>query len=408
MSQACVILCDKRYTPKSYQLAKNITSKVLSRYNQWVVSFKCLLDQSEADDLLGEHGVFAETVILSETERVTQYQRLLLEVEKHKVIEKRTAVAMKQKTHNKVSARAKEVTKELFDKYLDEHSMGALKIPEGFGEFLSFAYTPALNFKRLYEVTLMNRGLTEGLIELANNREYCISMNKTPKNICCVKTAIGFIGIDTCKELFPLLMVKSSLRWDDRNIPLIAPKLWQSVILTANVTRMRLESAGSKEAAEGMVIGAFRHLGRFAINNLFTKISEDALIQVSQEYREAGQMPEYYACAEITPKPGILVDVFEKWADRLTRDMVERSNWGRSLHLKKAIIEDLDGVDVLDRGLHGVALGQGNTFAIHHLMSQSNSFIAAHDVGFFANMLFDPLDYQVIKKQKPGKINLRK
>jgi len=67
---------------------------------------------------------------------------------------------------------------------------------------------------------------------------------------------IGIIEIENCRRLFPVLITKPLLRWIDSNSKLISPKLWQQLIVIANVTRMRLASARYKEPDEDVLLGS--------------------------------------------------------------------------------------------------------------------------------------------------------
>ena len=64
-------------------------------------------------------------------------------------------------------------------------------------------------------------------------------------------------------------MVKPLLRWDNPLTKNIAPKLWQHMILTANVTRIRLKHAGVKNPEQGILLGVLRVIATFSIINQF-------------------------------------------------------------------------------------------------------------------------------------------
>lgn len=407
MSQACVILSERRYTDKAQLQAKEVTDKVNHRFNRWMVSLKHLLDQEDVDDLFSSHAEFADSVIMNEKERVTPYQRLLLDVEKNRVHEKKSELAAKQKRHKLVVDEVKEKAIEMMNDKLSNPNMSKLvQFPDAFGDLMSFAYTPTINFKKLHVIAATNLGLSKALIDLANNDSFCKSLNKKPKNIDCFKTAIGFIGIDACKVLFPILMLKPLLKWSDSKNSLIAPKLWQHAVITANVARMRLEDEMYKEPAEGMVLGMVRNIGKYVVHNIFARTFEEALQVKMIYYRENGHMEEYYSCADISPKTGILPDMMDKWGDQLTLRIVNGIDWNRSLHLKQALIDDIENKPVLDRSIHGIALSQASAFSMFYLMNKSNAFLKEHHSGLFVNSLLSKEDYHGINKRTPARIDL--
>ncbi|EPO9883852.1 hypothetical protein ACUJIK_004540, partial [Vibrio vulnificus] len=71
------------------------------------------------------------------------------------------------------------------------------------------------------------------------------------------------------------------------------------MIVTANVTRMRLQDANFKEPDAGILIGVLRTVGQFLASNHFTHTFEDALVEMMLKYREQDMREEYYACAEV-------------------------------------------------------------------------------------------------------------
>jgi hypothetical protein len=406
MTEKNILLSNKTYSEKDQQIAKKQSHAINQRFNKWLVSFKFLLDQTEVDTVFSNQSESCETIILSEKERVSKYQRLLLDVEKSSVIKKQSELAKKQQFHENIVKDLVSEHEKIFKQFIDSKEITELlKMPYGLSDFISFAYSESVTVTKIHDVVYTNLSLSETILSLVNNESFCKSINKPLKNIRDVKTAIGYIGVDKCKVLVPVLMLKPLLKWNDRNIHLIAPKIWQQAILTGNVTKKRLSDAGYKEPDEGIAIGLIRNIGHFIINNHYTRTFEKTMEKMMINYRENGLMEEYYACANIIPKMTFLPEMLGKLSEDLTTEIINNINWGQKNHLKIALLDDINDVPVLQRSTHGIALMQAKAYTSYNLMSKSKAFVAAHSNALFAHCLLSKDDQKEITKSSPGLIN---
>lgn len=402
------VFSDKRYTKEAQAAASEISQQVQSRHAKWMVSLKYLVNQDDVDHILSRETEFCDTIILYEKERITHNQRLLLNCETDKVLERRAEGIIKQQRHQRIAEVVQKTAQNIMESRFERMDITRLlNIHAGFGDFASFAYSPTLNFQKLGSLAILYHSLGSNILELVNNSQFCKQVGKAPRKISDPKTAIGFIGINNCRMLYPVLMAKPLLKWADSNTKLIAPKMWQHAITMANVTRMRLEDANYKEPDEGVLLGILRGISQFVICNHFTNCFDEALDRVMTTFREKEQREDYFACADITYSMEFLPTVLEKWEKKLTQRIVEYIDWGpRTLHLKNALLEDINDVPVYDRSLHGAALGQARVFTIYDMMKKSNAFLNDQAPYWFAHMQMDGKILKSISARDPGKFIL--
>ena len=123
-----------------------------------------------------------------------------------------------------------------------------------------------------------------------------------------------------------------------------------------------------------------------------------------KDFHDHGLREEYYACADVTPKLGFLPDVIDKMERKITRRLVDGMDWDqRTVHIKNALIEDLDNVPMLDRSVLGAALGQGRAFSIFDMMQKSHVFVKAHIPYWMAHFQMNLDTIESLKKRNPGK-----
>ncbi|WP_238800678.1 hypothetical protein [Vibrio vulnificus] len=118
---------------------------------------KYILDQSNVDNLLSLQGRYCEDVIFSEDERITRNQRILLECEQAKVVERREQVKARQNTHKRVVV---DVTRHaehmMIEKLLNTPIDKLFNGVPNFDHLASFAYSPSLSFSKLSTLTTLS------------------------------------------------------------------------------------------------------------------------------------------------------------------------------------------------------------------------------------------------------------
>lgn len=402
------LFSDKRYEDNAQLVAKKITDQTVQRYVKWLVNMKYIVDQSNIDNVLSSQGDNFDSVVFEEKERIAENQRVLLQCEKKRVVERREQIEERQIIMDKVVKRVSVTTERMMTERLSE--MTVEKLLSGFpeyGHFTAFAYSPSLSFSRLGTLTTLSNSLKNSVLDLVQNDNFCHQLGKFPKHTSDPKVAIGYIGIENCRRLFPVLMARPLLKWADKNTRAIAPKVWQYAVVMGNVTRMRLEDAGYKEPDEGVLIGVVRAFSYFAVCNFFSQVSEDALVAVMKGYRDEEQNEEYFACAEVKPTLSILPSVLYKLDKIIMTKVIEHIDWGmRGTHLKNALLEDINDLPILQRSLHGVALGQARAFSIYDMMKGSNAFVDKHAPYWFANVQMDGVSLKKVTARNPGRITL--
>ncbi|MGD8111800.1 HDOD domain-containing protein [Vibrio sp. TRT 17S01] len=400
-----MLITNKTYNQEANELADKITLMTKERYSKWLISHKYIVDQSDVDGVLSRQSEFCDTVIIKEAERVTENQRLLLECESARVEEKQKALIDRQKVFQSVVDEVTRYTEELMINRLSELNVLRLfgKFPD-FSYFLEMAYSPSLTYSKLSTLITNDNQLKNNVVELVNNPKFCSRIGKSVRGIADPKVALGVLGIDNCKVLFPILMAKPLLRWHEKVTKAIAPKLWQHMILTANVTKLRLQDAELKNSEQGIALGVLRTISYFAIVNQFPQLFEDALIEKMQDFRNKDQREQYYACAEIKPTLKVLPNVIIKLEENLTRKVVESIEWTPfNIHLKNALLEDLDHVPVKERSDHGKALAQALAYSVYDSMDRSNAFVEKHKPFWFASVLMPPESLKKLRAVGAGK-----
>ncbi|WP_373947638.1 hypothetical protein [Vibrio pomeroyi] len=382
-----MLLANKSYSPEVIEISRKVSINVEARFTKWLISPQYKLEQSTVDTLLSLENRYCDSVIFDEADRISHNQRILLRCEQDRVNARREKVAAKQQTLRYVIDDVSDAASALMLEKLQGTLISSLfsELPD-YNQFASVAYSPSLNFSKLHEISAKSRPLSSSLIEFVSNRDFTEKYGKKSKVILDPKVAARQIGIENCRLLFPLLMSQQLIKWNDGNIKHITPKVWQHLVVTSNATRIRLQETSVKEPNVGILLGVLRVLPLFLICNHFSSTFEDALVKTMIGYRDASDKhDEYYACTEILPNTQFLESMVEQLELKLLKKLVEFIDWSPSNQfIKRALLEEVNDIPVLERTIYGVALAQGRKFSIFEALDNSELFNVKHRPYWFS------------------------
>ncbi|MFA0015712.1 hypothetical protein AB4391_20525 [Vibrio lentus] len=402
-----MLLANKNYTPEVIEISRKVSINVEKHFNKWLVSPKFKLKQTTVDTLLSLENRYCDSVIFDENDRISHNQRILLRCEQDRVSARREKVVAKQKTLRYVIDDVCNTASELMIGKLEQTLMSSLfsELPD-FNHFASVAYSSSLNFSKLHQISAESRPLSSSLIEFVSNPEFTEKYGKKSKVVLDPKVAARQIGIENCKLLFPLLMSQQLIKWSDDNIKPIVPKVWQHLVVTANSTRMRLQETSVKEPDVGILLGVLRTLPLFVICNHFSATFEDALVKTMLGYRDASDKhDEYYACTEVIPNTQFLESMIEILDTKLLKNLVDYIDWSQNNQfIKRALLEEVHDIPVLERSVYGAALSQGRKFSIFEALENSELFNIKHRPYWFSTVQMSVATMEQMQARIPGKL----
>ena len=402
-----MLLANKVYTPEVIEISRKLSINVEKHFNKWLVSPKFKLKQTTVDTLLSLENRYCDSVIFDENDRISHNQRILLRCEQDRVSARREKVVAKQKTLRYVIDDVCNTASELMIEKLEQTLMSSLfsELPD-FNHFASVAYSSSLNFSKLHQISAESRPLSSSLIEFVSNPEFTEKYGKKSKVVLDPKVAARQIGIENCKLLFPLLMSQQLIKWSDDNIKPIVPKVWQHLVVTANSTRMRLQETSVKEPDAGILLGVLRTLPLFVICNHFSATFEDALVKTMLGYRDASDKhDEYYACTEVIPNTQFLESMIETLDTKLLKKLVGYIDWSpNNQFIKRALLEEVHDIPVLERSVYGAALSQGRKFSIFEALENSELFNIKHRPYWFSTVQMSVATMEQMQARIPGKL----
>ncbi len=123
-------------------------------------------------------------------------------------------------------------------------------------------------------------------------------------------------------------------------------------------------------------------------------------------YRDASDKhDEYYACTEILPNTQFLESMVEQLELKLLKKLVEFIDWSPSNQfIKRALLEEVNDIPVLERTIYGAALAQGRKFSIFEALDNSELFNVKHRPYWFSTVQMSLATIEKMQDRVLGKL----
>jgi len=379
-----------------------LTSKIVMRFHVWLVN-KNYTDVSYnqiSNDIKVKDSSSTDTNYRNE-----RFKLQLLECEKARKDHEDAKRLEYEKVKDKVTKRVNDVLESQLKSFLYEAPLTKLfdPIPD-FSYFLSVAYKPTLSFKQLYPIAILNKRISDKILNIARNHPSYTKNKERSTQINDTKVAISQIGIDNCRLLFPIIMADHLSAYDDE-LKLVRKKIWKHLLICSHATCERLAEGEIDNPEQGILLGTIRQLGLLVIVNHFKLAFEDSLLQVMKEYRDHNQMLEYFSCSAIKLPFGILPKLLQKHEKHVVKRLISHIDWGiENVHLQEALREDLNDISVENRSEFGVALAQARAFSIFDSMDKNKLFPTKFSRHWFTNVRLSGPALSNIQKKSTSKL----
>jgi len=387
-------------TEKSSEEIKELTEV---QFLNWVISKNFRIENSmmRSENMVKSY----DSIILSEDERVSRNQRLLLECEKPRVRQDRAKKTIEKTVLDGICKLTKKKTKEIL--LMRINSLGIDELLNGKSSlfsFISFAYGEGMNFNKIMSLCEESEDLTKSIIDLVSDHSFCLQTNKKARTVKDLKTAIGIVGVDNCKMIMPAFIIKSIFNFNDKNTLKVVIKLWEESVLSANTSRIMFEDNNVRDPSVAILMGFLVSIGRFIIVDNFTKCHDEAAKITLDLFKKEKLIEEVFSVQDFPVSLHLLSEVIEKEEKELTKRVVKSLPWNsRTFSIRDALMEDLDNVPYDDRDHIGKILVKSKAISILEIMSKENAFIHIDKIFWLEANNLEQKEYDQVIKKNPWK-----
>ncbi|MCP4526631.1 MAG: hypothetical protein GY833_12070 [Aestuariibacter sp.] len=368
---------------------QSVTDLVDQRFNRWLVSQSIV---NPINDSFLSHLSAAEYEVERRIRNENNTNRELLDVE----IEGQKRRLAKLEEQKDLQERAKKLLNGRLAKTLRETLSDTDKLArtglslrgrdaDDITHVLRTLYSPSVTFNRIWNAIAVIPKLPEQLAKLVNTAEFCKSIGRDmPQRKVQGREAIGFLGIEGCKVVIPLIIAKNRLRGSSRNFPLSGAKLWSYCVTMGNTATHLLKESGHRDPAEGFMLAVTMLLAHIAVYNVYDHCYDMAREELMGLLRNRNAMDLYFVVPHVNASPTILADTLTEFAPATALELLELFDWENLKRIKKGVTEELTRVPTHKRSMHGQALKQAKHYAKFIMLRESKTFVKDHLRPFLA------------------------
>ena len=362
-------------TPKDEMIGADVHERVNDKFFDWLLTSKLAQTEDLFDGLLTEDESDSQIAFDACSRKPTQ--RLLLEVEKEGEIRRAEIRRREQEL--------KGIGRQLLSKKMRDHMVREtgnfsyvkrelLRLNSAYVDIIQEISSPIGSIKRLSGMLPADKELSDNLLRLVNNPEFCRAIKRPSKKVTDVAAACGLIGMDGLRFLVPGIFLKNRLRIECPHFPLLGQKIWSYYVTSSNAARrlMMPHSGDSRDELTMMATGSILCMGMAALHNQFDYSFEKAKRELLEELRQKKKVVLYQAVLDITPSGSIMRKLFEENAMDIVENIVYQLDWGHKGKIRQAVMDQVIDTHYDERSHHGVFVGQGTTYAMWFLLKNAN------------------------------------
>ncbi|MEG3765016.1 HDOD domain-containing protein [Alteromonas sp. 14N.309.X.WAT.G.H12] len=349
--------------------------RVTEKFLNWLLTSKLAQTEDLYDGLLSDYDYESEIAFDKFTRKPTQ--RLLLDVEKDSEI-RRAEIRQREQELRGIG---QQLLSEKMRAHITQQTSNFSYVKNNLlaisPEYLDAIQELSNSFgsiRRLSSILSTTDELSDNLLRLVNSPEFCMTTKRPPKKIMDLTAACGLIGMDGLRFLVPGIFLKNRLKSECEHFPLLSQKIWSYYVTSSNAARHRLvpHNCNTRDELTAMVTGAIVCMGMVALHKQFNLSFEFSKRALLEELRAKRKNILYHAVLDVTPSPMVLRELLESSSMRIVNNVATQCDWGHKGKVRQAVVEHANDKKSQERSIHGLAVGQGSTYAMWFLLSNAN------------------------------------
>ncbi len=403
------LLNDLTFCSEQISKFNYINNEVDVRFSRWLINANYAIDE----DLRG--GLFMDinqTVDVQAKKAIDdiETQRKLLAIEKDKTFERERNKALLKEDSRQASLLLSNQTYIELKKYITNtpQIVKDLKLDIRINDLLSYLYGNKVSYDILSKLIASDRSLSDNFIAMTNDSTFCKTINRKPREITCLRAALGFVGIEGLKIIIPTLIIKKRINFS-AELSLAGLKMWSFITTLSNTVRFLLKSNGhdNSNELEGYLLALSYSLGIITIYNQFGSAVAESRNELLKKLKAIPAKRHLYdAMLYAKPSQTILPQLFKEYGDSLALDLTDYFNVDTVPVLRSAITEQKLRKPVIDRNAHSIALKQGLHFSKFILLRKGRIFDNKHLKGHFYSAYIDEVTLNRLLKADLTNFNL--
>ena len=222
-------------------------------------------------------------------------------------------------------------------------------------------------------ITVRNR-----IISLVGNEAFMAELEREPRVVRDIQTAIGLIGTDVLRFLAPAILFKGNIDTYSRHNRLFAKKLWRYHMTLGQTCTLLMQQAQYRRPYEGMLLSAMVNSGYVSSYQEYIHSFDAMRITCLDQAREKGDKNQYEFFFDMQTDSASLQSLLLSKSNLKLSLLLSEQSFKKSFpHLVHALKEEVDQVPFEERGVVGQILFKAIHFAKYEQLRASRLFKAS-------------------------------
>lgn len=245
-------------------------------------------------------------------------------------------------------------------------------------------------------ITVRNR-----LLLLVSNETFMAELEREPRIVRDVQTAIGLIGTDVLRFLVPAILFKGHIDAYSRHNHLFAKKLWRYHMTLGQACTSLMRQAGYRRPYEGMLLSAMVNSGYVSSYQEYIRSFDSVRTTCLDKSREKGDKNQYEFFFEMQTDSASLQALLLSKSDlTLSLSLSDKSFHKSFPHLVYALKEEADQVPFEERGTVGQILFKAIHFSKYEQLRASRLFKAKWLNDYLQESHLEQDEFKVLVRQE--------
>jgi hypothetical protein len=307
-------------------------------------------------------------------------QRVLLDVEKERVMREQADQRLKDKRNALLTRYFQQLLLKVINEKLDDSAnviKTQLQFRENSVELLKKLLASEPRYSVLASLLESNLSVRKRLLSLVGNDYFMAELGRNSREVRDIHSAMGLIGTDVLRFLVPAILFKSHIDVYSRHNPLFAKKLWRYQMTLGQTCCALMQEINYRRPYEGMLLSAMVNFAYVSSYQEYIASFEEVRTTCLDQAREKGEKERHDFFFEMqTDSASLQALLVSKSNLKLSLTLSEKLFQKAFPHLVNALREEVEQVAFSERGKVGQILYKAIRFAKYEQLRASRLFKA--------------------------------
>ena len=305
-------------------------------------------------------------------------QRVLLDVEKERVIREQKDLHLKAKRNALLTRHFQQLLLKVVNEKLENSTdivNDQLQLRKNTLVLLQKLLASEPRYSVLASLLELNISLRNRLVLLVNNAHFMKELGRDPRKVRDIQSAVGMIGIDVLRFLVPAILFKRHIKTSNQHNALFPKKLWRYQMTLGQTCCALMQQVEYRRPYEGMLLSAMINFGYVASYRQYVTSFEAVRMTCLDNAREKQEKDRHNFFFEIHNDSASLQSLLVSQANLgLSLSLSEKIFRKDFPHLVTALEQEVNKIPYEERTLVGQILFKAVRFAKYDQLRSSRLF----------------------------------